>query len=303
MSSELKIDNSKEVFKLDKEILSFNINLGNLSEQEPIKSSLKSENEIKITNLTDDYLAFRTKTTKKIYYNVQPIYCILPPKETKTIKITFFLKEGEIPKLSGHKFKFEGFVISESEKDKDAKDLFNDYLNKGESVVGNSQKTFVQFTNGEVVHDKNHLQLPNPTHVRSGSDISEYVDIDENNENEEKKELLMDQIKSNEEQKTTLSDIVSGGTSVISEIKKEEKTEEKKEDNFGHLKLEDKIEPNEKTIVNKVDVSLNKSGKIEEAINNFFRSDLYVNFSKDHSEILTYISLFILMLIGYYLVK
>ena len=37
MSSELKIDNSKEVFKLDKEILSFNINLENLIDIARIK--------------------------------------------------------------------------------------------------------------------------------------------------------------------------------------------------------------------------------------------------------------------------
>ena len=117
MSSALIIDNSKEVlFKLDKEVISFNLNTENLSKEEPIESSLSSENEIKITNLTEDFLVFRTKTTKNLYYCVQSTYCIIPSKEAKSISIKFKLKEGEIPKLHGYKFKFEGFIILESEK-------------------------------------------------------------------------------------------------------------------------------------------------------------------------------------------
>ena len=321
MSSQLKLDKSKEVFKLDKEFLSFKINLESLPEQEPIKSPIESENEIKITNLTDDYLAFRTKTTKRLYYNVSPAYCIIPPKETKTITISFSLKEGEIPKLIGHKFKFEAFIIPENEKDKDPKDLFNDYAIKGESVVGNSQKTFVQFINGEDkrienesnTQDKNHLQLPNQiSHIRSGSDLSEYLDIEENNG--EKKVTLMDQIKSNEGQKPILSEIISGG---ISEIKKEEKIE----DVNNITKLEEKIEEIKEKIVNKIDdipninekneeikerlidKTLNKKETTEEKINNCFGCDILGNFRKEHPDIITYIALFIVMLIGYNLVK
>ena len=319
MSSELILDNSKEVFKLDKEFLSFKINIENLSEQEPIKSNIKSQNEIKITNLTDDYLAFRTKTTKKAYYDVSPTYC----KEIKTIIISFFLKEGEIPKFNGHKFRFEAFVILENEKDKEAKVLFNDYAVKGQPVVGNFKKTFVQFMNGEDIkpeniQDKNHLQLPNRiSHVRNASDLSEYLDIDENNE--EKKDLLMEQIKSKDEQKTTLSNILSGGTSEISDIKKEEIIE----DINNIAKLEEKIEEVKEPLINKIDNTLNRSEKaeeikeknieidsksnenkiIEEKINNFFNSDILENFREEHPVIATYLALFILMLFGYYLVK
>ena len=239
MSSELIIDNSKEVFKLDKEVISFNLNTENLSEEEPIKSSLNSENEIKITNLTEDYLAFRTKTTKKLYYCVQPTYCIIPPKEIKSISITFHLKEGEIPKLHGHKFKFEGFIISESEKDKEAKDLFNEYTLKNSPVVGNSHKTFVHFsTNKEDENtsdnkNKNNLlNLPesNLSHVRSGSDLSEYLDTDDKNEKKDENEnrgLLIEQIQSNEEKKITLSDMINPGKI---DIKEDDKKEEIKND-------------------------------------------------------------------------
>ena len=310
MSSELKLDNSKEVFKLDKDFLSFKINIENLSEQEPIKSNIKSQNEIKITNLTDDYLAFRTKATKKAYYDVSPTYCIIPPKEIKTIIISFFLKEGEIPKFNGHKFRFEAF-------------LFNYYAIKGQPVVGNFKKTFVQFMNGEDVkaeniQEKSHLQIPNRiSHVRNASDLSEYLDIDENNE--EKKDLLMDQIKSKDEQKATLSDILSGGASGVSDIKKEEIIE----DINNIAKLEEKIEEVKEPIINKIDDSLNRNEKIEEIkeknieidgksnenkkteekINNFFSSDILENFREEHPLIATHLALFIIMLFGYYLVK
>ena len=324
MSSELKLDNSKEVFKLDKDILSFKINIENLSEQEPIKSNIKSQNEIKITNLTDDYLAFRTKATKKAYYDVSPTYFIIPPKEIKTIIISYFLKEGEIPKFNGHKFRFEAFVIQGNEKDKEAKALFNDYATKGQPVVGNFKKTFVQFMNGEEIkgennQDKSHLQLPNRiSHVRNASDLSEYLDIDENNE--EKKDLLMDQIKSKDEQKATLSDILSGGKSGISDIKKEEIIE----DINNIPKLEEKIEEIKEPLINKIDDTLNRSEKIEEIkeknieidgnsnenkiieekINNFFcRDDILENFREEHPIMATYLALFIIMLFGYYLVK
>ena len=333
MSSELIIDNSKEVFKLDKEVISFNLNTENLSEEEPIKSSLNSENEIKITNLTEDYLAFRTKTTKKVYYCVQPTYCIIPPKEIKSISITFYLKEGEIPKLHGHKFKFEGFIISESEKDKEAKDLFNEYTLKNSPVVGNSHKTFVHFsTNKEDENtsdnkNKNNLlNVPDSklSHVRSGSDLSEYLDTDDKNEKKDENEnrgLLIEQIQSNEEKKITLSDMINPGKVDIKEddkneeikndIKEEIKEEikEKKDDIINNnTKIEEKIVSEETP--KKID-NLNKNEKVDEnreKINfeekiNTVKNNVFGNDANNTSDILTFVALFIAMFLGYYLVK
>ena len=267
MSSELKLDNSKELFKLNKDVLSFKLSPEYLSEQEPVKSTITVDNEISVKNLTDDYIAFRIKTTKKYYYCVKPIYCIIPPKEFQIIKITFLLNQGEIPKLHGHKFKFEAFIIPENEKDKDPKDMFREYSEKGESLVGNSQKTFVQFINENEIENSdikktnsgNLLTLPNIRHKKSGSDISEYHEADEEkkeNENEnDKKEILMDQIQSNEDKKTTLFDIISGEKieSNNNEENKDEKIEEKNDEKIEEKKDEKIEEKNDEKIEEKND--------------------------------------------------
>ena len=142
MSIEKLIDSSKEIFKLDKDILSFKINLSNSSSSEKIAID---EIEINVTNLTDNYLAFQTKTTKKVIYAVNPPYCIIAPNENKKIKIIMYNVPGEEIDSKDHKFKFEGFIILENEKDKDAKTLFNEYAKKGNKVVGNIEKRKVKF--------------------------------------------------------------------------------------------------------------------------------------------------------------
>ena len=329
MSSELVLDNSKELFELDKEIISFKLSKENLSEQEPIKSSITSENEIKVTNLTKDYLAFRTKTTKRLYYNVSPVYCIIPPNMLQDIKIAFILKEGEVPKLHGHKFKFEGFKIQENEKDKNPKDLFNEYAQKGEPIVGYSQKTFVQFfdSNENEINNspnikfnkkENLLKVPD-LHIRSESDISDYNDIEDKNENEnenEKKGLLIEQIQSKEEKQTLISDIISGGKiENINEEKNVEKVEEKKLINEENNIINNNniIEKEQDSCLNKIknvtkDENMEKKGLLNE--NNFEKNmiknrgnNIYDKNGSNASDTLIIISLFILMLIGYYLVK
>lgn len=286
-SPDLVFDNSKEVFHLDKEAISFNLNIENISEEEPLKSELKSETELKITNLSDNYIVFRTKTTKKLYYSVTPTYCIIPPKEIKNIKIALWIKEGEIPKLHGHKFKFEAFSIDENEKDKEPKELISEYIQKGTPVTGNSQKTFVQFNEGENSSEKKEkneklLSLPKISHIRSGSNLSDYQEIEEKKENEsESKPLLSEQIKSNEEQKPSLSEMITGGKIESGEIKNEVK-----EENINTKKDEDN------TLVNE---NKNECCKINR---NIFEDE-----RKDVPDVLIFFALFIAMLSGYYLVK
>ena len=83
-----------------------------------------SKTKVIIKNLTKKYVAFRAKTTRKVNYTVNPSYYILKPKENKKVVILFYLKEKEEINPKGHKFKFEGIIISEQEKNKDAKELF-----------------------------------------------------------------------------------------------------------------------------------------------------------------------------------
>ena len=299
--TELKLDGLREVFKLDKEVISFNLN-SDISENEPSKSSINLENDIKVSNLTEEYLAFRVKATKKLYYSVKPTYCIIPPKEEKTIIIKFILKKGEIPKLQGHKFKFEGFIIQENEKEKEAKNLFNEYTQKGEQVVGNLQKTFVQFLNNDEIESqnssenkKNLLDLPRPqlTHLQSSSNLSEYADIDEIYEfQDENKGLLKDQVEFNEDKKPTLNDIISEEKSKNIE---KEKNEEKKEETNNIL--EKKFEVVNEEILNKNEIISKNENNISTIFNKFG------NDASPVSDALTFIALFIAMLLGYYLVK
>lgn len=324
-SPELVFDNSKEVFQLDRQTISFKLNIENISESEPLKLDLKSETEIKITNLTDNFLAFRVKTTKKLYYSVNPTYCVIPSKEIKSIKIIFLIKEGEIPKLHGHKFKFEAFIINENEKDKDPKDLFSEYIKKGAPVTGNSHKTFVQFSdeveNSSENHKKsrNFLTLPKVSHIRSGSNLSDYQDLDEKNENDnEKKPLLSEQIKSNEEQKPVVSDIITNGKIESGEIKNEVKEEKenikkKNNDNSNIENNNSKIENNNSKIEKNNSNIEKNNGNIENNNSNIENDNkskickilrkLMEGGRNDVPDILVFFALFVAMLSGYYLVK
>jgi len=151
MSHELKMNTSKEVFKIDKDVLTFIIDksyYNNLSSQkilQPNKVQVVSQEDLTITNLTPNYLAIRIKTTKKENYSVNPMYFIISPKHTQDINFKLYLKSGQKPDAKGHKFKFEGFIIQESQKDEDVKFLFKDYTDKGIEVTGNIQKRSVIF--------------------------------------------------------------------------------------------------------------------------------------------------------------
>ena len=142
MSFETLIDSS-EIFKIDQDIISFKMKSNNLNtSSDPIAAD---EIYLNITNLTNNYLAFRTKTTKKSIYAVDPPYYIIPPNETKKLKIIFFNVPGEKLDPKGHKFRFEGFTILESEKNLYPKDLFTKYINEGKKIVGNIKKRSVKF--------------------------------------------------------------------------------------------------------------------------------------------------------------
>jgi len=184
MSHDLVMDNSKKVFKLDKEVLCFEI--GPLTESKLSLSSLShhstdlkplSEEELSVTNLTSDYLAFRTKTTKKEYYSVNPTYFILPPNGNQTIKFLFYNQSAKEIDPKGHKFKFEGFIILESEKDMDSKELFNNYIKSGQKVVGNVAKSYVK------IKKENQILSQNSNSNLSNSSLSNYSDLNEPKQN------------------------------------------------------------------------------------------------------------------------
>ena len=147
MSHELKMNTSKELFKIDNDFLIFKIDSTFYKPQTIIQANkvMASQEDLSIVNLTQNYLALRIKTTKKENYSVNPMYFIISPEGTQEVNFKLYLKLGQKPDAKGHKFKFEGFIIKESQKNEDAKFLFIDYIDKGIEVIGNVQKRKVVF--------------------------------------------------------------------------------------------------------------------------------------------------------------
>ena len=63
------------------------------------------------------------------------------------IKIYFYIDQKEKINPSEHKFKFEGFIISEKEKNKEPKNLFMNYISKRKKVKGTIIKKTASFIN------------------------------------------------------------------------------------------------------------------------------------------------------------
>ena len=155
------MDTSKEIFTIDKDILSLKINsdyINRVSISE--HPTIVSESEFEIKNITNKYIAFRIKTTKKQYYTVNPSYCVIPPNSNQKINLVYYLIPGEKVNSTGHKFKIEGFIISDSEKDENVKDIFSKYANNRIKVEGNIQKRFVQFVEDKeyVINKENEIE-------------------------------------------------------------------------------------------------------------------------------------------------
>ena len=209
MSRNLIMDESKEIFTLNKEILSFKINQSNLSKLSSHSSIHSgnlhsiSEEDILVTNLTSEYLAFRTKTTRKENYAVNPTYCVIPPNSTQNLNLVLYNRTGEKLDPKSHKFKFEGFIIPESQKDEDIKNLFKDYIKNGKKVIGNSQKRGVQFLEE---NDEGSNILRGSNNSLGNSNLSNYTVAEE-----KKNSLLMDKIQEKDEN-VRLSDIIEEKT-------------------------------------------------------------------------------------------
>ena len=154
MTTELIMDQLEKLFIIEDEedTIQFKINNNPLNDNTNDTSSsriknlmLVSQSNIKIRNISKEYISFHVKTTKKINYIIKPSYYILSPNEILSLKIYFYINTGENINAKGHKFKFEGFVIPEEEKDKGAKKLFNEYITKRKKVKGTVIKKCASF--------------------------------------------------------------------------------------------------------------------------------------------------------------
>ena len=297
MSQDLIMDVSKEIFKLNKDILLFKIDPLNLNKLSSYSSKhfsdhIKplSEEEIIITNLTSEYLAFRVKTTKKENYAVNPTYCIISPNENKVISFLFYNKLGGKLDSKGHKFKFEGFIIPESRKNEDIKELFYDYIKKGNKVVGNSQKRYVRFSEGN--NEENNSLLNSNRSILSNYTIAE----------NKKNTLLNDIIKEKEDENIKLSDDIEnrrdGG--LIMEQNKEKFESLKKE--YNNLKDQvDNLKRNEELLNKRINSEKNQKKPTQGSI----KFNYKVPQSKEQKlSVNLLIGLFLVAsLIGFYLTK
>lgn len=135
--TELLLNPSREIIKLNKHVLSFNVN-ANVKNQ-------KSECDLKIKNLTFNYVALRVKTTKKEDYAVIPSHCIILPDDEVNVHFIYNPGNKEILPPQGTKFKFDAIVINNVDKDKDPIFLFEYFIQSRKVAEGNSIKRGVEF--------------------------------------------------------------------------------------------------------------------------------------------------------------
>ena len=158
MSSELLLDSSSPVIFTNKPTLSFKINnklLSSLSSSNAKHYIPISENELIITNLTSNYIAYRARITRKKYYSVEPSHLVISPNSKINVKITFYFNPKEKFPPEGHKFRFEGVVIPNNMKYQDAKEIYEEFIANKKEVKGNSIKKVVEF-----IFDDNYNYVP-----------------------------------------------------------------------------------------------------------------------------------------------
>ena len=180
MSSQLKIEQVENLYQIEDDNIKFKINrnyINNLLSSNLFQNvNLISSSQIVVKNLSKEYVSVRAKTTKKQNYTVEPSYWILNPSEAKIINIYYYINKVEEINEKGNKFKFEGFVIKENEKDKNIKNIFADYIKSGTKVRGQVVKKNVKF-----IVDNNY-EIPNKSIIQkrySSSEISSVYSIEE----------------------------------------------------------------------------------------------------------------------------
>ena len=123
------------IFQITPERLIFNLDTDNISELSSNTSKISKDIQIKIINVSNNFIAIKIKTTKKNNYIMSPSSeFLIAPKEEQEVNIRFKREENEKLKLKSHKVLFEGIEIKEEDKNLNVKELFNKYT-KGENKV------------------------------------------------------------------------------------------------------------------------------------------------------------------------
>ena len=207
MSSQLMIEQIQNIYQIEEDDIKFKINrnyINNLLSSNLFQNiNLISSSQIEVKNLCQEFISLRVKTTKKQNYTVEPSYFILNPSETKIIKIYFYINKVEDINEKGHKFKFEGFIIKENEKNKNIKNIFADYIKNGIKVRGNVVKKYVKFI------DDNNYEIPNKSNIykryssisETSSELSTEENLKDLNSHSFDKNLRKKEISLNEDKK------------------------------------------------------------------------------------------------------
>ena len=150
MSEEIIFDSSSPVITINQSSLVFKINQKNFQTQSQLPQNSNSlsplsQTEILLTNLTSSYVAYRSRITKKKFYQVEPSHMILPPNSNITIKITFFHNFSLPFPPQGHKFRFEGIMIPNNMKRTDAWKIYEEFSKNKTEVKGNSIRKVAEF--------------------------------------------------------------------------------------------------------------------------------------------------------------
>ena len=273
MSHDLIMDVSREIFKLSKDVLIFKINPSNINKLSSYSSTHSgqlqplSEEDIIITNLTSEYLAFRIKTTKKENYAVNPTYCIISPKENKAINFIYYNNPGAKFDAKGHKFKFEGFIIQESRKNEDVKDLFYDYIKKGIKVSGNSLKLYVRFSEEGNEDNQNILKGSNILLGNSsGTVLSNYTEVENIKQNTLLSDIIKDNKNENEKENIKFTDIVEDNNNRGLMEKNKEKYENLKREYIQLKEQVDNLKRNEELLNKRIMNEKNKKSSSKGSI-------------------------------------
>ena len=173
------IDSSIKLFSIDKKVITFKINRDekNITDININASTLSQQRitlgktSLTVTNLTSEYISLRTKTTKKKNYLVNPSYCNIKPNSQQKLDLIYFVKIGEIVSNEGHKFKFEGFIISPEENEQDSRLLFNKYISQKIPVKAYLIKAYVEFIQKEMDKDNDgdSFNINNLNNMNNGS--------------------------------------------------------------------------------------------------------------------------------------
>ena len=147
--SEIESNQKQSLFNITPNKLSFYLDTDNILLLSQGTEKISKEIEIKINNLSSEFIIIKIKTTKKNNYIMTPSSFVLSPKEENIIKIRFKRDEGEKLELKSHKIQFEGCIISQEDKDLNADDLYKKYIKNGNKDVNNIiAKTYFFDKNG-----------------------------------------------------------------------------------------------------------------------------------------------------------